>query len=78
MKIIQDFDTFLKNDVTIITHEHVVNSLQKIANLLSNTVEKRFFATLSPQYIEYFWSDVSQIIQTCYLDCLHWRCDCRA
>lgn len=74
MKIVREIAAHSKRDVILINHNHVIENLQKIANLLSKSVEKRYFLTLNREQIEDFWHDVSNKIQTSYIDCLHLRC----
>ena len=75
MQILREFDTYLKRDVIFINHHHVVDNLQKIANVLSESVKNRTILTLTRTEIEDFLSDISNKVQTCYLDCLHLRCN---
>ena len=74
MQILRESGAHLKRDLIFINYEHVVDNLQEIANILSESVKNRTILKLTRSEIEDFLADVSDKVQTCYLDCLHLRC----
>lgn len=72
MKSLQQNDSFLKNDVALITRELIAENLRKILFLLEENRQKGQLFAHNPQEQEAFLCDVSLKIQTCYIDCQHW------
>lgn len=72
--ILRESDAHLKRDLVFINYDYIIDSLQKIDNLLCESVKNRLILKLTRPEIEDFLSNVSDKVHACYLDCLHLRC----
>lgn len=72
--ILRESDAHLKRDLVFINYDYIIDNLQKIANLLSESVKNRLILKLTRPEIEDFLANVSDKVHACYLDSLHLRC----
>jgi hypothetical protein len=72
--IVNESSGFLNHDVVLINHNHVLNNLSEIVDLVEKHTGKECFLTETREQFALFWQNMRQKLHTCLLDCQQLRC----
>jgi hypothetical protein len=72
--IVNESSGFLNHDVVLINHNHVLNNLSEIVDLVEKHTEKECFLTETREQFALFWQNMRQKLHTYLLDYQQLRC----